>query len=92
MPNMLLPPEERNLTPEQVEALDNRRQLGHTFLVIAGQFSVIAAILLMWVGQDLTYSPGWAHPMAYYFFFALLLIVAFGTAGLILRKGTPRID
>ena len=51
-----------------MEALDKRRDLGHTFLVIAGQFAVIATILLLWVGQDLEYSPGWAHPMAYYFF------------------------
>ena len=39
MANSLLPPEERNLTPDQVEALDKRRDLGHTFLVIAGQFA-----------------------------------------------------
>jgi len=50
MANALLPLEERNLTPDQVEALDKRRDLGHTFLVIAGQFSVIATILLLWVG------------------------------------------
>ena len=92
MANHLLPPEERNLTPDQVEALDKRRHLGHTFLVIAGQFSVIATVLLLWVGQDLTYSPGWAHPMAYYFFFALIMIAAFGVTGITLRKGTPRID
>lgn len=92
MANSLLPPEERNLTPEQVEALDQRRDLGHTFLVIAAQFAVIATVLLLWVGQDLTYSPGWAHPMAYYFFLALVLIAVFGIAGLILRRGTPRID
>ena len=58
MANSLLPPEERNLTPDQVEALDKRRDWGHTFLVIAGQFAVIATVLLLWVGQDLTYSPG----------------------------------
>jgi archaellum biogenesis protein FlaJ (TadC family) len=92
MANMLLPPEERNLTPDQVEALDKRRELGHTFLVIAGQFSVIATVLLLWVGQDLTFSPGWMHPMAYYFLLALLLITGFGLAGLVLRRGTPRID
>ena len=45
MPNSLLPPEERNLTPDQVEALDKRRHLGHTFLVIAGQFAIIATVL-----------------------------------------------
>jgi len=92
MPNPLLPPEERNLTPAQVEALDKRRDLGHTFLVIAGQFAVIATVLLLWVGQDLKYSPGWAHPMAYYFFLALIFIAAFGIAGLVLRRGTPRLD
>jgi len=92
MANTTLPPAERNLTPDQVEALDKRRDLGHTFLVIAGQFAVIAVVLLLWVGQDLTYSPGWVHPMAYYFFLALILIVVFGIAGLILRRGMPRID
>jgi len=92
MANSFLPPEERNLTPNQVEALDKRRDLGHTFLVIATQFTVIATVLLLWVGQDLTYSPGWIHPMAYYFAIALVLIVSFGIAGLVLRRGTPRID
>ena len=92
MPNTLLPPEERNLTPDQVETLDKRRELGHTFLVIAGQFAVIAMVLLLWVGQDLAYSPGWAHPMAYYFFLALGVIVVMGISGIMLRRGTPRID
>ncbi|MGB6193634.1 MAG: hypothetical protein WBF42_14290 [Terracidiphilus sp.] len=92
MANSLLPPEERNLTPDQVEALDKRRDLGQTFLVIAGQFTVIAAVLLLWVGQDLAYSPGWKYPMAYYFALALCLVVIFGITGLVLRKGKPRID
>jgi hypothetical protein len=92
MANPLLPPEERNLNPDQVEALDKRRELGHTFLVIAGQFSVIAMVLLLWVGQDLKYSPGWVHPMAYYFFIALGLIATFGITGMVLRRGTPRLD
>jgi hypothetical protein len=92
MANMLLPPEERNLTPAQVEALDKRRELGHTFLVIATQFSVMATVLLLWVGQDLKYSPGWLHPMAYYFFIVLTLIGIFGLTGLVLRRGMPRID
>jgi hypothetical protein len=92
MPNSLLPAAERNLTPDQVEALDKRRDLGHTFMVIAGQFAVIATVLLLWVGQDLSYSPGWAHPMAYYFGLAILLVCIFGITGLTLRKGTPRID
>lgn len=92
MANSLLPPEERMLTPDQVEALDKRRDLGHTFLVIACQFTVIATILLLWVGQDLKYSPGWLHPMAFYFVIALALIGFFGVTGLALRRGTPRID
>ncbi len=92
MANSLLPLEERNLTPDQVEALDKRRDLGHTFLVIAGQFSVIAVVLLLWVGQDLTYSPGWAHPMAYYFAVACGIVLVFGLSGLIMRRGTPRLD
>ena len=92
MANPLLPPEERNLTPDQVEALDKRRDLGHTFLVIAGQFTVIATILLLWVGQDLSYSPGWKHPMAYYFLVACAIIAVLGAAGLLLRRGSPRID
>jgi hypothetical protein len=92
MSNTLLPPEERNLTPDEVEALDNRRAMGHTLLVIAGQFVVIATVLLLWVGQDLKYSPGWHHPIAYYFFFALLMSAILGVTGLTLRRGTPRID
>jgi hypothetical protein len=92
MANPLLPPEERNLTPDQVEALDKRRNLGHLFLVIAGQFSVIATVLLLWVGQDLQYSPGWAHPMAYYFFLAIAIVLTFGATGIVLRRGTPRLD
>lgn len=92
MANLLLPLEERNLTPDQVEALDKRRDMGHTLLVIAGQFGVIATVLLLWVGQDLTYSPGWAHPMAYYFFVAIGIVLVCGLTGIILRRGTPRID
>ncbi|HWA95288.1 MAG TPA: hypothetical protein VG844_11870 [Terracidiphilus sp.] len=92
MPNSLLPLEERNLTPDQVEALDKRRELGHTLLVIAGQFAAVATVLLLWVGQDLQYSPGWAHPMAYYFFIAITLVAVMGITGMVLRRGTPRLD
>jgi nitrate reductase gamma subunit len=92
MANSLLPPEERTLTPDQVEALDMRRELGHTFLVIAVQFASIGTILLLWVCQDLIYSPGLAHPIAYYFVLVLALTLAFGCTGLFLRRGTPRLD
>jgi Na+/H+ antiporter NhaA len=92
MANTLLPKKERNLTPDQVEALDKRRNLGLALLVIAGQFAVIATILLLWVGQDLSWSPGWAHPIAYYFAFALGAIAVCGGVGFLLRRGTPRLD
>ena len=92
MANSLLPPEERNLTPDQVEALDKRREWGLTLQVIAGQFAVIATLLSLWIGQDLTYSPGWAHPMFYYFVVALGIIAVLGISGLALRRGTPRLD
>jgi hypothetical protein len=51
MANILLPLEERNLTPDQVEALDKRRDLGHTLLVVAGQFVVMAMVLSLWVAR-----------------------------------------
>ena len=92
MPNTLLPPAERNLTPDQVEALDKRREWGLTLQVIAGQFAVICVILSLWVGQDLTYSPGWAHPMAYYMAVALCIVFVCGTTGTLMRRGTQSID
>jgi len=92
MANTLLSPEERNLTPNQVEALDKRREWGLTLQVIAGQFSVICVILSLWVGQDLTYSPGWAHPMAYYMAVALAIVFGCGLAGTVMRRGIPVID
>ncbi len=92
MANTLLPPEERNLTPQQVEALDKRREWGLTLQVIAGQFSVISVLLCLWVGQDLTYSPGWAHPMAYYFAIALLIVITCAGVGTAMRRGVPKLD
>ncbi len=62
MQNMLLPPEERNLTPDQVEALDKRRELGHTLLVIAGQFAVIATVLSALGGSGSNLLPGLGAP------------------------------
>ena len=92
MANTSLPPEERNLTPDQVEALDKRRDWGLTLQVIAGQFTVICVVLSLWVGQDLTYSPGWAHPMAYYMAVALSIVLVCGTVGTIMRRGTVPLD
>ncbi len=92
MANTLLPIAERNLTPDQVAALDKRREWGLTLQVIAGQFSVICILLSLWVGQDLTYSPGWAHPMAYYMALALIIVFTCGSVGTYMRRGTRPID
>jgi hypothetical protein len=37
----------------------------------------------------LTYAPGWAHPVAYYFAFAFLVSAFTGMAGAYLRRGAP---
>ena len=88
MANMLLPIEERNLTPDQVEFLDKRRRRGQLFLVICFQCIIVSTILALWSGQDLTYSPGWIHPLAYLNAFTLLLALIFGVAGIQLRRGS----
>jgi hypothetical protein len=54
MANLLIPIEERTLTPHQVEALDRRRTWGLTLQCISGLFAIIGTILWLWVGQDLT--------------------------------------
>jgi hypothetical protein len=89
MANMLLAAEERNLTPNQVELLDKRRNRGFLLMVIAGQFGIIATVLLLWLVQDLTYAPGWAHPVAYYFAFSLMVSGIAGLTGAYLRRGAP---
>jgi hypothetical protein len=89
MANMLIPAEERDLTPDQVEQLDKRRIWGQTLQVIAGLLAIIGVILWLWVGQDLTYSPGWIRPMFYYD--VIVFVVAFVLAGIGtgLRRGAP---
>jgi hypothetical protein len=88
MANTLLPPEERNLTPDQVEQLDRRRRRGHLFLVICLQMTIVGTLLTLWTGQDLTYSPGWVHPMAYWNAVMFAGALFFGIAGLRLRRGS----
>jgi hypothetical protein len=89
MANTLIPVDERDLTPNQVEQLDKRRNRGFMFMVIAGQFAIISVVLLLWLVQDLTYAPGWAHPVAYYFLFAVLVTGFCGMTGAYLRRGAP---
>jgi hypothetical protein len=92
MANMSLPIEERNLTPAQVEALDMRRRRGTVLLTISGMFTVIATLLTLWMGQDLTYSPGFSRPMTYYFLVASTIVVVCLVAGIYLRRGNPQIQ
>ena len=84
MANMTIPEAERNLSPAQVAALDNRRRWGLVFQVIAGQFAFFAVLLLVWTGQDRPESPGWIHPMFYYNVLTGLVAVA-----VVVRLGLP---
>ena len=87
MANMLIPAEERALTPDQVEHLDRRRRRGQLLIVLGFQFGIVATLLTLWSGQDLQYSPGWLHPMFYWNcvtgFMSLLCLVV----GLRMRRG-----
>jgi hypothetical protein len=88
MANTLLPIEERTLTPDQVEFLDRRRRRGQLFLVISFQCILVSTILLLWSGQDLTYSPGLIHPMFYWNCITVLLAITFAILGIRLRRGS----
>jgi hypothetical protein len=87
MANLTIPAEERNLTPDQVEKLDKRRHWGLTCQVLGGQFAFFAVLLTLWSGQDMTYSPGWVHPMFYYNIFCVILAFIFFGYGTYLKRG-----
>jgi hypothetical protein len=87
MANLNIPVEERNLSPDEVEKLDNRRRWGLTCQVIGGQFAFFAVLLLLWSGQDLTYTPGWLHPMFYSNVIVGVLAAAFFIYGSALKRG-----
>jgi hypothetical protein len=88
MANTLIPVEERTLTPEQVELLDRRRRRGQLFLVIGFQCLIIATLVLLWSGQDATYSPGWARPMLYWDIVTFGLAVICLATGVTLKRGS----
>lgn len=88
MANMILPYDERSLTPDEVEALDRRRRRGQLFLVIGVQSLVVALLVTIWAGQDATYSPGFARPMVYWDAITFLLAVVFIVNGIRLRRGS----
>lgn len=88
MANTLLPIEERNLSPDEVELLDKRRRRGQLFLVVGFQCLIVFTLVTLWAGQDFTLSPGWAHPMVYWDAITGTLAVIFLLTGLRLRRGT----
>ncbi len=88
MANTLIPVEERNLTPDEVAQLDKRRRRGQLFLIIGLQCLLVSALLLMFSGQDASYSPGWIHPMVYWNLTTFTLAVVFLLAGVSLKRGS----
>jgi hypothetical protein len=88
MANMLIPIEERNLSPEEVAQLDARRRRGQAYLVIGFQTLIVSLILSMWSGQDATYSPGWAHPVLYWNIVTASVSIFCFMRGLRLRRGS----
>ncbi|QHS52003.1 hypothetical protein [Edaphobacter sp. 12200R-103] len=88
MANTLLPIEERNLTPDEVEHLDRRRRRGQLFLTIGFQCLIVFFLVTIWAGQDFTLSPGLAHPMVYWDALTGVLSIIFLVAGVRLRRGS----
>lgn len=86
--NPLIPVAERNLSPDQVDALDRRRRRGQLMLTICAQCLIIAVLVTLWSGQDATYSPGWHRPMVLWDAVLFVLAVVFAVAGIALRRGT----
>ncbi len=87
MANTLLPIEERSLTPEQVERLDRRRRRGQLFLVLSFQSLIVACLVTLWSGQDVTLSPG-IYPMAFWDAICFIATVVFAVIGVSLRRGS----
>jgi hypothetical protein len=92
MANPLIPAEEQRLNPDQVQALDYRRQMGLVFQVMSGQFAIIATLLTWWIGQDLVYARPNGHTIAYYFCIVATLAIVFGVTGTTMRRGAHAVD
>jgi hypothetical protein len=88
MANTLLPLEERNLTPDQVEELDKRRRRGQLCLTICYQCLIVGTLVTLWAGQDWTLSPGWTKPMVYWDAVTFTGAIVFGLMGVRLRRGS----
>jgi hypothetical protein len=79
---------ERHLTPAEVELVDRRRRRGQLLLTIGFQTAIITTLVgVLWVGQDLTHSPGWVHPMFYWAAFTGTVSIVCLLWGIILRRG-----
>ena len=87
MANTLLPINERNLSPDQVELLDARRRRGQLCLTICFQMLIVSCLLLLWSGQDLEWTPGFIRPMVFLNLLTFLIAVVSGLYGLSLRRG-----
>jgi hypothetical protein len=87
MANILIPIEERILSPQEVDQLDRRRRRGHLLVVMGFQFTIVATLLTLWSGQDLTYSPGWHHPVFYWNCFIALMAISCFVKGIRDRRG-----
>jgi hypothetical protein len=87
MANPLIPAEERNLTPAEVDRLDRRRRRGQLLIVLGFQFTIVAVLVSMWSGQDLQYSPGWVHPVFYWNCFLGVMALGCFLKGLHDRRG-----
>ena len=88
MANTLIPIEERNLTPDEVDLLDRRRRRGQMFLVLCFQCLIVGSLVTLWAGQDFTLSPGWSHPMVYWDALMFGAALVFGILGVHLRRGS----
>ena len=88
MANTLIPIEERNLSPDEVELLDRRRRRGQLFLVLCFQSLIVGTLVTLWAGQDGTLSPGWMHPMVYWDVITFGAAFVFGTLGVHLKRGS----
>lgn len=87
MANTLLPINERSLSPDQVELLDARRRRGQLCLTICFQMLIVSTLLLLWSGQDATWTPGWIRPMVFLNVMTFVIAIVAGLYGLRLRRG-----
>ena len=79
---------ERHLTPAEVEVIDRRRRRGRLLLTIGFQAGIVTTLVsLLWVGQDLTQSPGWVHPIAYWAAITGTISIVCLLAGISMRRG-----